>query len=307
MPVRIQDKLPAVRTLARENVFVMTEKRASTQDIRPLRILVLNLMPTKITTETQLLRVLGNTSLQVEVVFMQTGSYQSKNTDPQHLAAFYQTFAEVREERWDGLIITGAPVEQMPFGKVQYWDELVEVLEWAKTNVFSTFNICWAAQAALYYYYGIEKYPVGNKVFGIFRHTLTDTKNKLTRGFDDVFYAPHSRHTMIRTEDVAACRSLEVLASSEEAGMYLAASNDGRQVFVTGHSEYDTETLKLEYDRDIAKGLDIEVPVNYFEDDDPTKPILVRWRAHANLLYSNWLNYCVYQETPYDLSELSGS
>jgi len=307
MPVRIQDKLPAVRTLARENVFVMTEKRASAQDIRPLRILVLNLMPTKITTETQLLRVLGNTSLQVEVVFMQTGSYQSKNTDPQHLAAFYQTFAEVREERWDGLIITGAPVEQMPFGKVQYWDELVEVLEWAKTNVFSTFNICWAAQAALYYYYGIEKYPVGNKVFGIFRHTLTDTKNKLTRGFDDVFYAPHSRHTMIRTEDVAACRSLEVLASSEEAGMYLAASNDGRQVFVTGHSEYDTETLKLEYDRDIAKGLDIEVPVNYFEDDDPTKPILVRWRAHANLLYSNWLNYCVYQETPYDLSELSGS
>ena len=304
MPVRISDGLPAVRTLARENVFVMTEKRASSQDIRPLRILVLNLMPTKITTETQLLRVLGNTPLQVEVSFLKTGSYQSKNTDPQHLESFYRTFSEVREERWDGLIITGAPVEQMPFGKVQYWDELVEVFEWAKSNVFSTFNICWAAQAALYYYYGIEKYPVDKKVFGIFPHTVWDPKNKLTRGFDDVFYAPHSRHTAIRTEDVAACRSLEVLACSDEAGLYLAASTDGRQVFVTGHSEYDAGTLKQEYDRDVAAGLDIEVPVGYFTDDDPAKPIMVRWRAHGNLLYSNWLNYCVYQETPYDLNEL---
>jgi homoserine O-succinyltransferase len=304
MPVKIQDGLPAIRTLARENVFVMTEKRALTQDIRALRILVLNLMPTKITTETQLLRVLGNTSLQAEVVFLRTGSYQSKNTDPQHLEAFYRTFDEVKDERWDGLIITGAPVEQMPFGQVNYWDELVRIFEWAKTNVFSTFCICWAAQAALYYYYGIEKEPVDTKVFGVFEHIVKDSKNKLTRGFDDVFYAPHSRHTTIDTAAVEACRSVEVLADSPEVGLYLAASTDGRIVFATGHSEYDAGTLKLEYDRDVAAGLDIVVPKNYFLDDDPNKPIVVRWRAHANLLYGNWLNYCVYQETPYDLSEL---
>jgi len=304
MPVKIQGGLPAIRTLANENVFVMTEERASTQDIRPLRILILNLMPTKITTETQLLRVLGNTPLQVEVALLKTDSYQSKNTDPQHLESFYRTFEEVKDERWDGLVITGAPVEQMPFDEVTYWKELSEIFEWARTNVFSTFNICWAAQAALYYYYGINKHPVESKVFGVFSHTVKDAKNKLTRGFDDIFYAPHSRHTTIDVNDIAAHPDLEVLACSKEAGLYLAASNDGRQVFATGHSEYDPETLKLEYDRDIAAGLDIEVPVDYFEDDDPSKPIRVRWRAHASLLYNNWLNYCVYQETPYDLSKL---
>ena len=305
MPVKIQDGLPAIRTLARENVFVMTEKRALSQDIRALRILVLNLMPTKITTETQLLRVLGNTPLQSEVVFLRTGTYQSKNTDPQHLEVFYRTFDEVKDERWDGLIITGAPVEQMPFGQVNYWDELVRVFEWAKTNVFSTFCICWAAQAALYYYYGIEKEPVDFKVFGVFEHQVRDSKNKLTRGFDDVFYAPHSRHTTIDTAAVEACRSVEVLADSSEVGLYLAASTDGRLVLATGHSEYDADTLRAEYERDIAAGLDIEVPKNYFQDDDPKNPVIVRWRAHANLLYGNWLNYCVYQETPYDLNELT--
>ncbi|MCL2746282.1 MAG: homoserine O-succinyltransferase [Coriobacteriia bacterium] len=304
MPVKIQNGLPAARTLARENVFVMTEDRALTQDIRPLRILVLNLMPTKITTETQLLRVLGNTPLQAEVAFLRTGSYQSKNTDPKHLEAFYRTFDDVKDERWDGLIITGAPVEQMPFGQVNYWDELVRIFEWAKTNVFSTFCICWAAQAALYYYYGIEKEPVDSKVFGVFEHQTRDPKNKLMRGFDDVFFAPHSRHTTIDVADVEACRSVEVLADSQEVGLYLAASTDGRIVFATGHSEYDSDTLKLEYERDIAAGKTIEVPKNYFLDDDPSKPVIVRWRAHANLLYSNWLNYCVYQETPYDLAKL---
>lgn len=304
MPVKIQNGLPAIRTLGRENVFVMTEERALTQDIRPLRILVLNLMPTKVTTETQLLRVLGNTSLQVEVAFMRTGSYISKNTDPKHLKAFYRTFDEVKSERWDGLVITGAPVEQMPFGQVNYWDELVRIFEWARTNVYSTFCICWAAQAALYYFYGIEKEPTDGKVFGVFEHNVTDTKNKLTRGFDDVFFAPHSRHTTIDTAEVAACRSIDVLADSPTAGLYLAASTDGRLVFATGHSEYDAETLKAEYERDLMAGLDIGVPANYFTDDDPSKPVVVRWRAHANLLFSNWLNYCVYQETPYDLAEL---
>lgn len=305
MPVKIQVGLPAARTLARENVFVMTEDRALSQDIRPLRILVLNLMPTKITTETQLLRVLGNTPLQAEVSFLRTGSYQSKNTDPKHLDDFYRTFDEVKSERWDGLIITGAPVEQMPFEQVNYWDELVRIFEWAKTNVFSTFCICWAAQAALYYYYGIDKEPVDSKVFGVFEHSVRNPKNKVMRGFDDVFFAPHSRHTTIDVADVEACRGIEVLADSEEAGLYLAASTDGRLVFATGHSEYDADTLKLEYDRDSAAGKNIDVPKNYFLDDDPNNPVVVRWRAHANLLYSNWLNYCVYQETPYNLDELS--
>lgn len=304
MPVKIQNGLPAIRTLGRENVFVMTEERAMTQDIRPLRILVLNLMPAKVTTETQLLRVLGNTSLQVEVVFMRTSSYLSKNADPKHLETFYTTFEEARNERWDGLIITGAPVEQMPFEQVNYWDELVRIFEWARVNVYSTFCICWAAQAALNYFYGIQKQPTDHKVFGVFEHVVTDSKNKLTRGFDDVFYAPHSRHTTIDTAEVKSCRSIEVLADSPQAGLYLAASTDGRLVFATGHSEYDADTLKSEYDRDILAGHDIGVPANYFENDDPLKPIVVRWRAHANLLFSNWLNYCVYQETPYDLAEL---
>ncbi|MDR1412604.1 MAG: homoserine O-succinyltransferase [Actinomycetes bacterium] len=304
MPVKIQDGLPAIKTLGSENVFVMTGTRAAGQDIRPLRILVLNLMPAKITTETQLLRVLGNTPLQSEVTFLRTATYQAKHTDQRHLEVFYRTFADVRDEFWDGLIITGAPVERLPFGEVDYWDELVSIFEWARARVYSTFCICWAAQAALYYYYGIEKHELGHKMFGVFPHVTEDAKNKLTRGFDDVFYAPHSRHTTIDIADVRACRDLELLAWSEEAGLYLAASGDGRQVFVTGHAEYDADTLGVEYARDIATGMDMALPANYYPDDDPTRPPLVRWRSHANLLFENWLNYCVYQETPYDLADL---
>ncbi|MCL2025052.1 MAG: homoserine O-succinyltransferase [Coriobacteriia bacterium] len=307
MPVKIKDGLPAIETLTGENVFVMTDERASMQDIRPLRILVLNLMPTKITTETQLLRVLSNTPLQCEVRFMYTSSYCPGNVNPGHLADFYKTFEDARQEKWDGLIITGAPVENMPFEEVAYWAELVEIMDWAEQNVFSTLFICWGAQAALYHHYGIGKHPLAAKVFGVFLHTVTDTKNKLTRGFDDAFWAPHSRHTTIDANDIIAEPHLELLVSSDEAGAYLAASPDGRQVFVTGHSEYDADTLKLEYERDIAAGKPIGVPANYFPDDDPTREPHVRWRAHADLLFTNWLNYCVYQETPYDLSALGAA
>lgn len=306
MPVKIKEGLPAVTTLAHENVFVMTENRASTQDIRPLHILVLNLMPTKITTETQLLRVLGNSPLQCEVTFLHTASYRPTNINPMHLDVFYKTFAEVKDQNWDGLIITGAPVEQMGFEDVSYWQELVDVMTWAETNVYSTLYICWGAQAGLYYHYGIDKRPLDAKVFGIFEHKCNDTKNKLTRGFDDFFFAPHSRHTTVHHEDILSQQDkLELLAYSYEAGVYLAASKDGRHVFVTGHSEYDADTLKLEYERDVAAGLDIDIPVNYFPNDNPAEEPVVKWRAHANLLFSNWLNYCVYQETPYDLNELS--
>lgn len=304
MPVKIQDGLPAVDILAQENVFVMTDKRAAMQDIRPLKILVLNLMPTKQATEAQLLRVLSNSPLQIEVTFLLTATYTPTHSDPLHLDVFYSTFDEVKDKNWDGLIITGAPVEHLAFQDVDYWDELVKIMDWADNNVYSTLHICWAAQAGLFHYYGINKRTLSSKVFGIFEHTVTDEKNKLTRGFDDVFYAPHSRHTTILYQDIIDCNDLELLAYSEEAGAYLIASKDGRNVFVTGHAEYDADTLKKEYERDKAAGLDIDVPANYFPNDDVTRSPLVTWRAHANLLFSNWINYCVYQETPYDLDEL---
>lgn len=304
MPVKIKQGLPAVQALARENVFVMTEDRAAQQDIRPLSILVLNLMPTKIATETQLLRVLANSPLQVEVEFMHTATYQPTHADPKHLAGFYTTFEQVRHRRFDGLIITGAPVEKLEFEDVEYWAELVDIMEWAERNVYSTLHICWGAQAGLYHHYGIGKHPVERKVFGIFEHSVTDTKNRLTRGFDDVFFAPHSRHTAVSDADILGCKKIELLAHSAEAGAYLAASKDGRHVFVTGHAEYDADTLDGEYRRDVAAGQTIDPPVNYYRDNDPDKLPVVTWRAHADLLFANWLNYCVYQETPYDLSEL---
>jgi len=304
MPVKIHDGLPAVDILAQENVFVMTDKRAAMQDIRPLKILVLNLMPTKEATEAQLLRVLSNSPLQIEVTFLQTATYQPTHIDPLHLNIFYNTFDEVRDKNWDGLIITGAPVEHLAFTEVEYWDELTSILDWAQKNVYSTLHICWAAQAGLFHYYGIDKRTLSSKVFGIFQHSVTDDKNKLTRGFDDVFNAPHSRHTTVLYQDIIDCEDLELLAYSDEAGAYLVASKDGRKVFVTGHAEYDGDTLKKEYERDKISGLDIDVPHNYFPYDDTTLKPQVTWRAHANLLFSNWVNYCVYQETPYDLDEL---
>lgn len=304
MPVKIKDGLPAVDVLAAENVFVMTENRAAMQDIRPLSIAILNLMPTKIATETQLLRVLGNSPLQLDVTFLKTASYEPKNADPDHLGVFYDTFENVRHKRFDGLIITGAPVEHLAFTQVDYWPELKEIMEWANTHVYSTLFICWAAQAGLYHYYNINKRSLAEKVFGIFQHEVTDTRNKLTRGFDDVFYAPHSRHTTILYQDIIDCDDIELLAYSELAGAYLMASRDGRRVFVTGHAEYDADTLRREYERDKEAGLDIEVPTNYFPNNDPLREPKVTWRSHANLLFSNWVNYCVYQETPYDLDEL---
>ncbi len=305
MPVRIREGLPAAEVLAGENVFVMTERRAAAQDIRPLHILVLNLMPAKQTTEAQLLRMLGNSPLQVEVTFLHTASYSSRHTDHAHLSDFYETFEGIRGNNYDGLIITGAPVELMAFEEVTYWGELVEVMEWADTHVYSTLAICWAAQAELYHHYGIAKHEVAEKVFGVFRHQVTDPKNKITRGFDDVFLAPHSRHTSVEIADILAEPDLELLAASPEAGVYLAASRDGRRVFVTGHPEYDAPTLDVEYRRDLAAGLHIELPRNYYRDDDPQQLPVVSWRAHGDLLFANWLNYCVYQETPYDLHALA--
>lgn len=301
MPVKIPDGLPAVAALAAENIFVMTSERAVAQDIRPLHIAILNLMPTKEATETQLLRLLGNTSLQVEITLLRTASYESRNAGKEHLDAFYRTFDEVKAERFDGLIITGAPVEKMEFEDVAYWEELTRVMEWADNNVFSTFYICWAAQAALHHFHGIDKRPLPEKIFGVFEHRVLNQKNKLVRGFDDAFFAPHSRHTTVDIEDILKVPELELLASSDVAGAYLIASRDGRQVFATGHSEYDTETLAHEYFRDVGKGLPIDVPVNYYPNDDPTLLPKVTWRAHANILFGNWLNYFVYQETPYDL------
>lgn len=304
MPIRIPDNLPAGETLNGENIFVMYEDRAYHQDIRPLKIAIFNIMPTKITTETQLLRLLGNTPLQVEITLLHPASHTSKNTSVEHLATFYKTFDEVRNERFDGLVITGAPVEQMPFEEVNYWHELTEIFEWSKTNVYSTLHICWGAQAGLYYYYGIPKYDLSEKMFGVFPHTKNKQHVKLLRGFDDIFYVPHSRNTEVKREDILKVDDLEILSESEESGVYLVASKDGRNIFATGHSEYDPLTLKTEYDRDIAKGLDINVPHNYFPDDDPTQPPIVRWRGHGNLLFLNWLNYYVYQETPYDLTNI---
>lgn len=306
MPVKIPNALPAAQVLASENIFVMHEERATTQDIRPLRVAILNLMPTKEVTETQLLRLLGNTPLQVEPVFLYTDSYQPTHTSKAYLNAFYRTFDQVKDSRFDGFIITGAPVELLAFEEVQYWPELTRIMDWVDQNVFSTLHICWGAQAALYYHYGIPKYTLPEKRFGVFPHQVLAQNVKLLQGFDSVFNAPHSRHTEVRREDVEKHPDLMILAESEEAGVYLIADKALRHVYVTGHSEYDADTLEREYQRDLAAGRgDVAVPKNYYPGDDPQQSPLVTWRAHANLLFGNWLNYCVYQETPYDLGELS--
>lgn len=304
MPIKIPNQLPATQTLLNENIFVMTETRAITQDIRPLHVLILNLMPTKIVTETQIARVIGNTPLQVELELMYTKSYDSKNTSKEHLISFYKTFDEVKDKKYDGLIITGAPVEHLEFEQVEYWDELCEIMEWSKTNVYSTFHICWGAQAALYYHYGIKKYPLEKKLFGVFPHHIDHAHSMLLRGFDDVFMVPHSRHTTVRREDIEAVPELKILASSDEAGVYAIKTDGGRQFFITGHSEYDADTLEKEYLRDKAQGLPIEIPKNYYPNDDDTKRPVVTWRSHANLLYFNWLNYYVYQSTPYNIMDI---
>ena len=306
MPIKVDDRLPARESLEQENIFVMTQSRAQSQDIRPLKIIILNLMPTKIVTETQLLRLLGNTSLQVETELIKMQSHISKNTSAEHLTAFYKTFPEIRDRNFDGMIITGAPVEHLPFEEVEYWDELCEIMEWSKEHVHSTFHICWGAQAALYYHFGIPKYKLDKKLFGVFRHRAERKTYILLRGFDDVFMAPHSRHTTVRREDLENCSKLKILASSDEAGVYAASTENGRQIFIMGHSEYDPLTLEKEYLRDKNAGLPIEVPVNYYPDDDDTLEPIVSWRSHANLLYANWLNYMVYQTTPYDLKKISG-
>ncbi len=304
MPIKIPNDLPAVKTLSEENIFVMTETRAITQDIRPLKILVLNLMPKKIETETQLSRLLGNSPLQVDLELMHTKSHISKNVSAEHLFAFYKTFDDVKDRTFDGMIITGAPVEKMPFEEVEYWEELCEIMEWSKTHVHSTFHICWGAQAALYYHYGINKVSLDKKLFGVFPHTVAHKSSILFRGFDDEFMVPHSRHTTVLLEDIKKVPELKILAVSEKAGVYAVATDQGKQVFITGHSEYDADTLQKEYLRDLAAGLPIEIPENYFEGDNPDNPPKVTWRSHANLLYSNWLNYFVYQTTPYDIKEI---
>lgn len=304
MPIKVPNELPAVQTLADENIFVMTETRAITQDIRPLKILLLNLMPKKIETETQLARLLGNSPLQVELELIHTRSHVSKNTPMEHMLAFYKTFEDVKDRYFDGMIITGAPVEQMPFEEVEYWQELCAIMEWSKKHVHSTFHICWGAQAGLYYHYGIGKKDLPKKMFGVFPHTADYKKSILLRGFDDVFMVPHSRHTTVEREDIEAVEQLRILASSEEAGVYICATDGGKQIFVTGHSEYDAWTLNNEYRRDKDAGLPIEIPKNYFPNDDDSKEPLLTWRSHANLLYCNWLNYYVYQTTPYDLEHM---
>ncbi len=304
MPIKIPNQLPATQTLTNENIFVITETRALTQDIRPLKILLLNLMPKKIVTETQLARLLGNTPLQVELDLIHTSTHKSRNTPADHLLTFYKTFDDIKHLKYDGMIITGAPVEQLAFEDVEYWDELCEIMEWSKTNVTSTLHICWGAQAGLYYHYGIDKHLLNGKMFGIFPHHVERKSSILFRGFDDVFMIPHSRHTSINRADIEAVPELKILASSEEAGVYAIATDRGRQIYLTGHAEYDAGTLREEYERDVKAGLPITVPCNYFPDDDPTKEPLVTWRGHAHLLFSNWLNYFVYQTTPYDLSEI---
>lgn len=304
MPIKIPNNLPAFDILNNENIFIMPEDRALHQDIRPLRIAIVNLMPTKVVTETQLLRLIGNSPLQVDVVLLHPKTHISKNTPEDHLTTFYNTFDEVKDQKFDGLIITGAPVEQINFEEVDYWDELKQIMDWSVHNVYSTFHICWGAQAGLYHHYGIPKYALDKKVFGVFPHVINKEYVKLFRGFDDEFYVPHSRHTEVRRKDIERVEGLEILSESNESGVYIVASKGGRQIFVTGHSEYDPFTLKSEYDRDVAKGLDIDIPRNYFPSDDPSKEPVVRWKAHANLLFSNWLNYYVYQETPFDLNIL---
>ncbi len=304
MPIKIPNELPAVKTLLEENIFVMTETRAMTQDIRPLKILILNLMPTKIVTETQLARLLGNTPLQVEMELMQTSSHTPKNTSKEHMLAFYKTFDEIKDQKFDGMIITGAPVEKMDFEQVEYWQELCNIMEWSKSHVTSTLHICWGAQAGLYYHYGVKKYPLEQKMFGIFTHTVDHKTSMLFRGFDDEFFAPHSRHTEIRREDVEKVSELKILASSKDAGVLAISTKKGRQIFITGHLEYDQYTLAKEYERDISLGLKIDVPINYYPDDNPKRPPIVKWRSHANLLFYNWLNYFVYQTTPYDIKSI---
>ncbi len=304
MPIRIPNDLPAVKILNNENIFVMTETRAITQDIRPLKILLLNLMPKKIETETQLSRLLGNSPLQVDLVLMHTKSHMSKNTSKEHLLAFYNTFDDVKDMNFDGMIITGAPVEQLDFEQVEYWDELCKIMEWSKTHVHSTLHICWGAQAGLYYHYGIKKIPLKKKLFGVFPHKVDYKRSILFRGFDDEFMAPHSRYTTVDINEIKAKKELKILASSREAGVYAITADGGRRIFITGHSEYDGDTLYNEYIRDINAGLNTPMPKNYFPNDDPSKPPLVTWRAHANLLFSNWLNYFVYQTTPYDIKKI---
>jgi len=304
MPVRIPSTLPARSILEQENIFVMGSERAERQDIRPLQVAILNLMPTKIKTETQLLRLLGNSALQVEITLLQTATYKPSHTAEDHLLKHYTTWEDVRTQKFDGLIITGAPLGHMDYEVVDYWDELCAILNWVETNVYSTLYICWAAHAALYYRYGLPKYQYSEKIFGVFEHKVLARMEKLLRGFDDIFYAPHSRHSGVHPDDIRKVDDLKLLAVSDQAGSYLATSKNGRHIFVMGHSEYDPYTLKEEYDRDIKRGLPIEVPRNYFPQDDPTKQPLVRWRSHANLLFSNWLNYYVYQVTPYDIKHI---
>ena len=306
MPIKIPNSLPARQTLEAENIFVMTELRAMHQDIRPLKLLILNLMPTKIVTETQLLRKLSNTPLQIEVQLLRTISHDAKNADEDHLSSFYVSLDDIRDQFYDGMIITGAPVENLDFTDVDYWPELCEIMEWTKTKVHSTLHICWGAQAGLYYHYGIEKHSLGKKMFGVFPHRMLKPKSPIFRGFDDVFYAPHSRYTEVHTEDILKVPDLELMAESDEAGVFMVKSADSRRFFVMGHPEYDRETLALEYRRDVDRGLDIAVPANYFPDDDPTQDPVVRWRSTAQLFYTNWLNYYVYQTTPYNISTIGG-
>ena len=303
MPIKIPQNLPAAKILAKENIFVMTDDRAYTQDIRPLRILILNLMPTKIVTETQLARVLANTPLQIDMSLLAVRGRTPKHTPQEHMIAFYRTLDEVRDEWFDGLIITGAPVELLPFDEVDYWGELCDIMEWSKTHVYSTLHICWGAQAGLYYHYGVPKRSLPEKLFGVFQHHTVE-ESYLFRGFDDSFYIPHSRHTTVLREDVEKIPNLHILAESEKAGLYAVATSDARQIYLMGHSEYDPETLAKEYFRDKDAGLPIHIPENYFPEDDDTREPVCRWRSSANLLYGNWLNYVVYQETPYDVTSI---
>jgi homoserine O-succinyltransferase len=304
MPINIPDNLPAASILKDENIFVMNETRAIHQDIRPLRILILNIMPIKQTTETHILRLLSNTPLQIEIDLMYPKTHKPKNTPIEHLRTFYKTFDAVCKNNYDGMIITGAPVEHIAFEEVAYWSELQEIMDWSTHHVTSTMFICWAAQAGLYHFYGIRKYMLPKKLSGVFYHTVNNRKIPLVRGFDDRYLAPHSRYTEVRSEDIVRINELEMISESGTAGVYIVSSKDGKRVFVTGHSEYDPDTLKEEYIRDLNKGLDIHIPENYFPDDDPSKPPMVKWRSHANLLYTNWLNYYVYQVTPFDLKEI---
>ncbi len=304
MPIKIPNDLPAVQILADENIFAMTETRAITQDIRPLKILLLNLMPKKIETETQISRILGNTPLQIELTLIRVATHTAQNTAQEHLLAFYKTFEDVKNEKYDGMIITGAPVEMMEFEEVDYWDELCEIMDWSLTHVHSTMHICWGAQAGLYHHYGIKKQILPAKLFGVFAHKKDYPNSMLLRGFDDEFFVPHSRHTTVKREDIEAISELRVLASSSEAGVHIVSRNGGRQFFIMGHSEYDPYTLDAEYKRDLSAGLPIEMPVNYYRDNDPEKEPVMRWRSHGSLLFINWLNYFVYQSTPYDLKTL---